>query len=111
MHRHGFVAGTPVAFTTTGALPTGISVGTTYYVLAAGLTGTTFRISTSAGGTAVNTSGSQSGVHSLYLVRVFAVGDQVLKSNVVAGGSPGWICTTAGPALGGAVFSTLAPCG
>ena len=31
-NRHGFIAGTTIAFTTTGALPTGISVGTNYYV-------------------------------------------------------------------------------
>jgi len=107
-NRHGFFAGTVIAFTTTGALPTGVMTDTAYYVLADGLTDTTFRIADSPGGTAINTSGSQSGVHSLYLVRMFAVGDQVLNSNVVAGGSPGWICTTAGPAIGGAVFNAMA---
>ena len=106
-NRHGFIAGTPVAFLTTGSLPTGVSAGTVYYVLATGLTDTTFRISTSPGGSAVNTSGSQSGVHSLYLVRVFAVGDQILKSNVAAGGSPGWICTAAGHTLSGAGAGTF----
>jgi hypothetical protein len=59
---HGLVAGDAVKFTTTGALPTGITAGTTYYVIAAGLTADTFRISATPGGAAINTSGSQSGV-------------------------------------------------
>lgn len=53
--------GDVVIFTTTGALPTGITAGTTYYVI--NRTATTFRISATSGGTAINTSGSQSGVH------------------------------------------------
>jgi hypothetical protein len=64
---HGFVAGNSVSFTTTGALPTGITVGTTYYVLSAGLTANDFQVSLTFGGTAVNTSGTQSGVHSVFL--------------------------------------------
>lgn len=60
---HGLYANAPVKFTTTGALPTGITAGTTYYVISAGLTADTFRISATIGGAAINTSGSQSGVH------------------------------------------------
>lgn len=60
---HGFVAGNTVVFNTTGALPTGITAGTTYYVIAAGLTANDFEVSTTPGGTAINTSGAQSGVH------------------------------------------------
>lgn len=63
---HGLVAGDQVQFTTTGALPTGILASTTYYVIAAGLGADTFEISLTAGGSAINTSGSQSGVHTLY---------------------------------------------
>lgn len=44
-------------------LPTGLSELTTYYVLAAGLTADEFRVSETAGGTAVSTSGQQAGVH------------------------------------------------
>lgn len=58
---HGLAAGDPVRFTTTGALPTGITAGTTYYVLAP-LTGS-FNIAATVGGVAINTSGTQSGVH------------------------------------------------
>lgn len=57
----------PVIFTTTGALPTGITAGTTYWVIGATCTANTFQIATSAAngiaGTAINTSGSQSGTH------------------------------------------------
>jgi hypothetical protein len=55
--------GTPVQLETTGALPTGLIVGTTYYVVNA--SGTTFQLSATAGGAAINTSGSQSGTHSI----------------------------------------------
>lgn len=60
---HGLAAGNPIIFSTTGALPTGLTAGTTYYVIAAGLTADAFEVSTSAGGVAVITTGSQSGVH------------------------------------------------
>lgn len=60
---HGLTVGTPVVFSTTGALPTGITAGTTYYVISAGFTADQFQISTSIGGSAVNTSGTQSGTH------------------------------------------------
>lgn len=60
---HGMTGNEPIVFTTTGALPTGITAGATYYVLAAGITATTFRIAATPGGTAINTSGTQSGIH------------------------------------------------
>ena len=62
-NNHGFVAGDQVLFTTTGALPTGLTKYTRYYVLSTGLTTNSFRVSTTSGGSAVNTSGSQSGTH------------------------------------------------
>lgn len=64
---HGLVAGDKLHFTTTGALPTGLSTNTDYYVIATGLTSDNFRVSTSRGGSAVNTTGSQSGVHTFYI--------------------------------------------
>lgn len=66
--NHGFAAGRPILFRTTGALPTGITAGTTYYVISTGLTTNTFQFATTAGGSAVNTSGSQSGVHEVSTV-------------------------------------------
>lgn len=62
---HGYVAGTPISFTTTGALPTGLTAGTIYYVISSGLTSMSFEVATTVGGTAVNTSGSQSGTHTV----------------------------------------------
>jgi len=53
---------TAITLTTTGALPTGLLVGTVYYVRT---TGTTFSLALTVGGAAINTSGSQSGVHSI----------------------------------------------
>ena len=55
---------TPIIITNSGypsALPTGLSVGTTYYVKGTG--GTTFNLALTAGGSAINTSGTQSGTH------------------------------------------------
>lgn len=62
---HGLSADDPIVFSTSGALPTGVTAGTTYYVLSTDLTTNTFKFSTSIGGAAVNTSGSQSGTHTL----------------------------------------------
>lgn len=62
---HGFVANDPVAFSTTSALPTGLTVGTVYYVLSTGLTADAFRVSLTPGGSAINTSGAGSGTHSV----------------------------------------------
>ena len=73
---HGLTANDTIRFTTTGALPTGVVAGTTYYIIATGLTSNTFQFSTTAGGSAVNTSGSQSGTHTLYRTTPYAVNDQ-----------------------------------
>src|SRR3990167_9165645 len=62
---HGFGIGTVVYFSTTGALPTGLTAGTAYYVVKEGLTANAFEVSTTISGTAVNTSGSQSGTHTV----------------------------------------------
>lgn len=62
---HGLIAGNPVRLTTTGALPTGLAINTIYYVLAAGLTTSAFEIALTAGGTAISTSGTQSGIQSV----------------------------------------------
>ena len=61
---HGLVAGDTVILNTDGALPTGLSVDTQYYVISAGLTSNAFELSATSGGSAINTSGSQSGNHS-----------------------------------------------
>lgn len=78
---HGLSVGDPVRFSTTGALPTGLSASTTYYVISAGFTANAFQVSTSVGGGAVNTSGTQSGTHTLRPF-YFGVGDGSTTFNV-----------------------------
>jgi hypothetical protein len=51
--------GMPIRLITDGALPTGLTVGTVYYVINS--SGTTFNLAATAGGTPITTSGSQSG--------------------------------------------------
>jgi hypothetical protein len=58
---HGQPVGTKIVFSTTGALPTGITAGAIYYITS--VTADTFKISTTSGGTALNTTGTQSGTH------------------------------------------------
>jgi len=58
-----FVNGDAIMLTTTGALPTGLLPGTVYYVINA--SGTTCNLSATAGGAAINTSGTQSGTHTI----------------------------------------------
>lgn len=68
---HGLTTNDVIRFTTTGALATGVTAGTAYYVISTGLTANAFQFSASLGGSAVNTSGSQSGTHSLYSMGEF----------------------------------------
>lgn len=51
-----FAAGQPVVFSSTGRLPKGLVAGTTYYVIATGLSGSSFQVSATVGGAAINTS-------------------------------------------------------
>ncbi|MCS0459536.1 hypothetical protein [Rhizobium favelukesii] len=58
---HGLAVGTALKFSTTGALPTGLTAGTTYYVV--NPTTDAFSVSATPGGAAITTTGTQSGVH------------------------------------------------
>lgn len=60
---HGLIAGTPVVFQTTGALPAGLTAGTTYYVAATTLTAYTFTVAATPGGVAINTTSAGTGTH------------------------------------------------
>ena len=65
---HGLVAGDPIQFTTTGTLPTGLSLATTYYVSSSNLGTDSFEIATSyilaiQGTTVVGISDDGSGTH------------------------------------------------
>lgn len=70
---HGLADGDKVYFTTTGALPTGITASTEYFVVNS--TTSTFQISNTFWGTAINTSGSQSGTHTLFSANFNNIGD------------------------------------
>lgn len=61
---HGLTAGTPVVLSTTGALPTGLVAGTTYFVAATPApAANTFSLAATIGGAAIVTTGTQSGIH------------------------------------------------
>jgi hypothetical protein len=70
--NHGLVAGDSVYFATTGALPTGLEPLTNgteqYWIISDGLTENEFQVSDSEGGVAIDTSGSQSGTHTLFVI-------------------------------------------
>jgi hypothetical protein len=87
---HGLSVNDTIRFTTTGALPTGLAINTTYYVKTV-LSANTFTVSTSAGGAAVTTSGTQSGTQTAlvwYGTAVVAVANTaVTLASVVV---PGW---------------------
>jgi hypothetical protein len=59
-NNHTLPANTPVIFSTTGTIPTGLTAGTTYYTLVD--TVNTFKVSLTIGGTAVNVTGAGTGV-------------------------------------------------
>lgn len=65
---HGLPNGTPVVFSTTGALPTGLTAGTTYYVINASTD--TFQVAATPLGAAIDTSGAGSGTHTAVAVPV-----------------------------------------
>lgn len=58
---HGLADGDRVRLSTTGALPTGLTANTDYFLV--GSATNTFNLATTQGGTAINTSGTQSGTH------------------------------------------------
>lgn len=62
---HSLVVGDAIQLSTTGSLPTGLYPNITYYVTSTSFTTTTITLAATYGGTAINTSGTQSGVHSL----------------------------------------------
>lgn len=101
--NHGLAAGREIVLSTTGALPTGLTAGTTYYVVSP--TTNEFSVAATPGGAAINTSGAQSGVHTAtaptYITdtncpntisvtkaasRVFAIGGEVVR--YCAAGNP-----------------------
>lgn len=74
---HGLAAGDTVEFETAlgTALPTGITAGTIYYVIATGLTTTAFEVSTTLGGGALNITSDGGGLFRKVLGKVTNAGD------------------------------------
>jgi hypothetical protein len=62
-NSHGFLGGERVILQTTGALPTGLSVNTVYFVKY--INANTFSLALTLGGANINTTGSQSGTHTV----------------------------------------------
>lgn len=67
LKNHDLITDDRVSFITSGALPTGLSVDTFYYVISSGLDDDNFRVSSTRNGTAIDTSGTQSGTHYLFV--------------------------------------------
>lgn len=102
---HGLRVNDTIRFTTTGALPTGLAAGTTYYVKTV-LSPNTFTVSASAGGAAITTSGTQSGVQTAlvwYGTAVVAVANTAVTLSSVT--VPGWSVGTGGQIEINALFS------
>ena len=80
---HGFQTGESIFLTTTGFLPTGLSANILYFVI--NVTTDTFRLAlnyaNAIDGTAINTSGTQSGIHSIFACP-YGIGDGTSTFNL-----------------------------
>jgi hypothetical protein len=65
---HGLPNGTPIVFTSTGTLPTGLTAGTTYFVVDAATDA--FSVAALFGGAAIDTTGAGSGIHTATAVPI-----------------------------------------
>ena len=99
---HGLLDYSPVYFTTTGALPTGLTASTGYYVVPGSQTTNTFQVSSTIGGSAINTSSAGSGTHTAF--NAFPTSSAGTTQNVAALSlSAGdWDVSAMGIAAGGA---------
>jgi hypothetical protein len=89
---------TPIRFTTSGALPTGLTVGTIYF--ARRITDSTYYIAAGINGQGINTSGSQSGTHTGYATR-HDVYEALLASGVSTASSISGTTLTVGGTITG----------
>lgn len=76
---HGFLGGERIRLATTSALPTGLGTTTDYYVVYVGAN--TFQLSSTFGGSSINTSGTQSGAHT-YTQSLWGLGNGSTTFNV-----------------------------
>lgn len=104
---HGQADGTPVVFTTTGALPTGLTAGQVYYI--GGSAAGTFKVAETPDGTPLNTSSAGSGTHTA-TTQVHRVYESLQAANTghyptLAASSTWW--TDVGPTNRWAMFDVL----
>jgi hypothetical protein len=109
--NHGLSTGAGVNFTTTGALPTGISPGINYYVIR--IDNNSFWLATSVAnafaGTKVSTSGTQSGTHTCHVHVLCASGVYMDANGILL--TPGlWLVNGTGSvnSTGGGTLITFA---
>lgn len=99
---HGLPANAGLTLTTTGALPTGLSINTWYFIVNDGnLTANTFALSATQGGAAINTSSAGSGVHTATVsqiqscIRIPYIQGLKIYDNVVANSRGGIYASSA----------------
>lgn len=83
--NNNFTTGMPVKFSGSFASVTGLTAGTIYYVIAAGLSGTTLQVSATLGGSAITPGGSSTATPSISPARL----KQGRISSSFAGGNAG----------------------
>jgi hypothetical protein len=104
---HGFAAGQSLTLSTTGALPTGLAAATVYFVLAP--TANTYTLALTNGGAAINTTGTQSGVHTRQAIiyqQVVQVGNVLPPGSAADAGSSPTAFSTEGKAQLGSLTET-----
>lgn len=96
--NHGLVANQAVTFSVSGGvLPTGLTAGTTYYVLAAGLAANVFEVATTIGGAAINFTVSSTGTQTAVALQTGPLGQGFVAD-----------FTAAAPALNPGAFAPYA---
>lgn len=77
---HTLTPTTRVRLTSSGTLPTGLSLNTDYFIISSGIAKDSFQLSLTEGGAAVNTSGAGSGTHS---VTIYSGDDTIIANNQI----------------------------
>lgn len=100
-----------VNFTTSGGLPTGLTVGTNYYVGGASISGNTFSVATSCdnaiAGTYVNTSSAGSGTQTGVPTGILATGTQIAIGGMSLTAGDWDVTTQTGFLAGGTTSITI----
>jgi hypothetical protein len=103
--------GMALVLETTGALPTGLNVGQIYYVI--NVAGSTCNLSATSGGAAINTTGSQSGVHeissrALPLASMTGASDVPIEQNcILVSDSSRFVFALGATEFGSSVFNPM----